>query len=310
MTIEIHLGDPEDLAFNSPCLFAVELLRTLLSQEGAHFCETKNDAARHGIRQAKRHEVDAVRNVPVGNSCAFSYLELFVPVLHPTGVRTRRPHSTLQLYADVFRLGEELEGLEDAFASDAALAHAAEGEAQIAQQAAVDPERAAVDGGSDTVGALQIGRKHRRRQPIARGVRKRDRLFLAVERSHRHDRPEDLFLQHAAIHAEPGDDRRLDEVAAAVDAIPAADDRPAFPFRELDVAGDFPQMIGADQRADIACLVERIADLQLLRGSDEALEELVVSGALDEDARAAETDLALIPEAGANRRRDRVVEIG
>src|SRR6185369_17496602 len=103
---------------------------------------------------------------------------------------------------------------------------------------------------------------------------------------------------------------RLDEVAATVNTLTTGDDRAAFLLRQVDVAGDLLQVIGADQRADVGRLVERIADLQLPRRRDEALEERVVCAALDEDARSAEADLALVPEAGADRRRHRVVEIG
>ena len=66
----------------------------------------------------------------------------------------------------------------------------------------------------------------------------------------------------------------------------------------------------ADQRADVRGVVERIADAQLLGRLCEAGNEFVVNRSLDENARAAEADLALIPEAGADGSRDRLIQIG
>src|SRR5205085_2866464 len=115
---------------------------------------------------------------------------------------------------------------------------------------------------------------------------------------------EDLFLQHAALRAEAGDDGRLDEKAFAVDAIAAGDDRAAFLFRETDVAHHLSEVRRGDERAVV------FAEAQAARHRDEALDERVVDRLLDEDPRAAEADLALVPETRAERRRNRLIEIG
>src|SRR6185312_3829095 len=61
-----------------------------------------------------------------------------------------------QLDADVFLLGVEVEGPVAAFAADAAFLHAAEGDAQVADEPAVDPDGAGVDGAGDAVGTAQV----------------------------------------------------------------------------------------------------------------------------------------------------------
>src|SRR5436305_15014610 len=66
----------------------------------------------------------------------------------------------------------------------------------------------------------------------------------------------------------------------------------------------------ADERAHVRGVIEWIADAQFLCRLGEAGNEFVMNRALDEDARSAETDLALIPETGADRCGDGVVEIG
>src|SRR4051812_47434294 len=87
-----------------------------------------------------------------------------------------------QLDADILRLREELERLETAFASDAAVLRAAERHAQVAQQPAVDPDRAAVDRRGDAMRALEVARPQRCGEAVARRVRERDRFLFVIER--------------------------------------------------------------------------------------------------------------------------------
>src|SRR5215472_12608824 len=61
-----------------------------------------------------------------------------------------------QLDADVFRFGEELERIEPALAADAAFLHAAEGNAQVAQEPRIDPDRSALDRRGDPMGLLEV----------------------------------------------------------------------------------------------------------------------------------------------------------
>ena len=66
--------------------------------------------------------------------------------LHFVEYFVRLAHAPLLLCdADVFGLGEEAESFFAAFAADAALLHAAEGNAQVAHQPAIYPDRAGMD---------------------------------------------------------------------------------------------------------------------------------------------------------------------
>ena len=77
--------------------------------------------------------------------------------------RKEIPGDCLLSDADVFRLGEKAQGFVAAFAADAALFHAAEGDAQVAHQPTVHPDGAGVDLFRDAMGAIQVLR------PDARG---------------------------------------------------------------------------------------------------------------------------------------------
>jgi hypothetical protein len=68
--------------------------------------------------------------------------------------------------ADVFWFGEESGRFFAAFAADAALFHAAERNAQVAQQPAIHPHRAGVDLFSDTMCANEVLCPNARRQSM------------------------------------------------------------------------------------------------------------------------------------------------
>src|SRR5258708_23333679 len=215
-----------------------------------------------------------------------------------------------ELDADILRLCKELQRFEAPLPPDSALFHAADRHAQVAQQPAVDPPRAGVDRGRHAMGAGEVGRPDGRRQAVARGVGEGDRLLLGVERRDGDDWAKDLLLKDAAVAPQAGDDRRLDEEARAPDAPAAGDDRAALVLRQLDIACDLLEMRGADQCADVSRLVERITDAELSCRGREALYERVVDRPLDEDARAAEADLPLVPEARADGRSHGLIEVG
>ena len=106
-----------------------------------------------------------------------------------------RPFS--QLDADVLRFREEIERLEAALASDAALLHPAEGNTKIPKEPRVDPDRPALDRRGDPMGLLEVPGPDARRQPVARAVREGDRLLGGIEGRDGDDRPEDLLLHDA-----------------------------------------------------------------------------------------------------------------
>src|SRR5437764_11880983 len=95
--------------------------------------------------------------------------------------------------ADIFRLGEKAKGFLTAFAADAALFHAAEGDAQVAHEPAVYPDGAGVDFFGDAMGAIQALRPDARGQAVVGVVGVADDFFFVVERRDRDDRAEDFF---------------------------------------------------------------------------------------------------------------------
>src|SRR5262249_21354740 len=127
-------------------------------------------------------------------------------------VGVRRGPRVLQLDADVLRFREEFERIETALASDAALLHSAEGNAEIAQEPRVDPDRPALDRRGDPMGPLEVPGPDARREAVARAVGVGDRFLGRIERRDGHDGPEDLLLHDARLAVETGHHRRLEEV--------------------------------------------------------------------------------------------------
>src|SRR2546423_6434815 len=143
--------------------------------------------------------------------------------------------------ADVFGLGEKTQGFLATFAADAALFHAAEGNAEIADEPAVYPDSAGVDFFSDAMGAVQILRPNTRREAVVAVVRVANHFVLAVERSDRDDGTEDLLAVCPAGNGKIGENRGRKEITLTT---PVADrlrdfaaqrDLAAFFLREIDV---------------------------------------------------------------------------
>src|SRR5919198_1516234 len=84
---------------------------------------------------------------------------------------------------------------------------------------------------------------------------------------------------------------------------------PAFLAALLDVAVDSVAVLRRDQGADLRLGVQRIADLQPLRRVAEAVDELVVEGCLDEDARPRLAALTGRVVNRPDRARDRILEV-
>src|SRR4051812_32778440 len=95
--------------------------------------------------------------------------------------------------ADVLGLGEETERFLAAFAADAALFHAAEGNAEIADEPAVYPNGAGVNFFSDAMGAIEVLGPDTGGEAVIAVVRVADHFVFAVERRDGHDGPEDFF---------------------------------------------------------------------------------------------------------------------
>src|SRR5450759_5613940 len=80
--------------------------------------------------------------------------------------RNRSSWRSLLCDTDVLRLGEEAQGFVAAFAADAACLHAAEGDAQVAYEPAIYPDRSGMNLFRDTMGAIQVLRPDARGQAV------------------------------------------------------------------------------------------------------------------------------------------------
>src|SRR6266566_4505764 len=113
-------------------------------------------------------------------------------------------HRQLPIYeqlfrdADVFWFGEESQCFFAAFAADAALFHAAEGDAQVAQQPAVHPNCPGVNPFCDAVGATQVLCPNARRQAVVAVIGVTYHFVFAVEWRDRDNRTKDFFAVRAA----------------------------------------------------------------------------------------------------------------
>src|SRR5439155_1522100 len=78
-----------------------------------------------------------------------------------------------------------------------------------------------------------------------------------------------------------------------------ADDRSRAPLTcpLVDVSDDLLELLAADDRAHVVCLIERIADLHLRKFPGQRLEERIEDALVDEEARAGGAGLALPREA-------------
>src|SRR5207248_333266 len=163
--------------------------------------------------------------------------------------------------------------------------------------------RPALDRRGDPMGLLEVPGPDARRKSIARAVGVRNRLLGRIEGRDGDDGPEDLLLHDAPPAVEAGDHRRLQKITVPdalreiLGTLSADENRAPFLSRELDVAFDFAKVGLAHERAHVGRSVLRVSDPELLRTLQKAVEELVVDGFLDEQARSAEADLPLVGEA-------------
>jgi hypothetical protein len=100
--------------------------------------------------------------------------------------------------ANVLWLGEETQGFFATFAADAALFHAAERNAQVADEPAIHPDRTGVDSLGDAMGAAQVLRPDARREAVFDVIGVIDHFFFAVEGRNCYDGAENFFSICAA----------------------------------------------------------------------------------------------------------------
>src|SRR6202012_1424697 len=121
---------------------------------------------------------------------------------------------------------------------------------------------------------------------------------------------EDLFLGDAGVGGNVGDDGGGDEVALfrGVDRFVAGDEA-AFGFADGDVVEDGFVCAFADDGAHVG-VVHRIPDLEGGDAFAETVDEGLVDGLLNNDARAGGTLLSAETEGGGDDAVDGFVEIG
>src|SRR5439155_23124491 len=95
--------------------------------------------------------------------------------------------------ADILGLGEESQCFFAAFAADAALLHAAEGDAEVAHQPAVYPHCAGMNFLRDAMSPTQVLCPHTRSQAVLCVVSITDHFVFVVERRYGDNRAEDFF---------------------------------------------------------------------------------------------------------------------
>ncbi|MCY1200129.1 hypothetical protein D9M72_115550 [compost metagenome] len=183
-------------------------------------------------------------------------------------------------------------------AADAGLLVAPECRMRGVGMVAVGPHAPRLDAAAHAECARAVTCPDTGTQPVERVVGNGQRLFLILEGGHRYHRPEDLFLEdaHLVVAGEYG---RLDVVAArqvAVQhvALAAGEALRAFLAAQVDVRQDLLQLFGGRLRADHGAGVERMALADRGHALECALHEAVVDRFLDQRARRAGADLALV----------------
>src|SRR4029077_13284630 len=112
---------------------------------------------------------------------------------HPYSSKSGQARARLLCDTDILGLGEESKCFLTAFAADAALFHAAEGDAQVAHEPAVHPNGASVNAFRDAMGTVQVLRPNTRCQAVLSVVSVTDHLLFIVEWRDCNNRAEDFF---------------------------------------------------------------------------------------------------------------------
>ncbi|GJE71783.1 hypothetical protein CHKEEEPN_3332 [Methylorubrum podarium] len=155
----------------------------------------------------------------------------------------------------------------------------------------VDRDHAGLDARPDPVRAgggagIGVGR-----EPVGQAVGLGQRLLVLREATDRGDRPERLLVHDPGLVRHVGEDGGLEEVAAIADAA-AAGEQP----RTLGLGVGHERLhrldpAAVDEGAHLRLGIEAVADLERLRGRDEAVDEAVVDAVLHEEAGRGDADL-------------------
>src|SRR5947207_15922130 len=129
-----------------------------------------------------------------------------------------------------------------------------------------------------------------------------DYFFCAVEGPDCYDGAENFFAICAACNRQASNNRRLEKITFAATFVrrlrrrTAERDFAAFFLREIDIELYLFELRLVHDCALLGIFVQRIAQAQLCRFFDEALDEILVSRSLDKHARPAQADLSLVCE--------------
>ena len=107
----------------------------------------------------------------------------------------------------------------------------------------------------------RIARPDRCHQAVPDVVGEARRVLLVLERSDRHDRPEDLLLSDRHPVVDLREHGRWIERAFALERLAAGDNLSAFLAAPLDEAVHLVAVLGRDQRANLSLGLERVAHL-------------------------------------------------
>ncbi len=178
---------------------------------------------------------------------------------------------------------------------------------------AVGPDPPGLDRAAEPVGGVAAPGPDARAKTVGGVIGKCDRLLDRLERGDRQDGTEDLLLEdaHVVLTHEHG---RLHEIALVERTArqrPGATDQTlrALGLADIDIAQDLVELVLRRLRADLDRRVERIALADRGDARHGALDEAVEDRLMDQGARRAGTDLALV-EGEQSKAFERLVEEG
>jgi hypothetical protein len=192
----------------------------------------------------------------------------------------------------VLDVGVEVEAPGPALPAHARVAGAAEGGLQVPHEEAVDPDGPGDQATRHPLGPVRVAGVDDAGQSELAVVGHGHALVLVGEGLEGEDRPEHLVGHDLATRGGVGEKRRPVVEPTEVLVRAATDDRlEAGRLGPLDEAVHPLEVLTADLGAEVGGLVPGVALVEGARPFDEAVQELVPHGRLDEEARPGEADL-------------------
>src|SRR5215216_1703388 len=225
--------------------------------------------------------------------------------------RRRLSSRRLELDPDGLRLEVGVEVGATLLAADARCLVAAEWGGRVAAAPGVDVDVASLEHRGQLMGVGDVAGPQARGEAVLGVVCAAGDLLQVVEGHRDQDGAEDLLAgdPHRVLDAD--EERRLDEVAAAVGAVGRSPrgDLGALLDARVDVALDAVELLLGDEGAELGAGVEARADLCLAGVVGQALGHFVEEVALDEQARAGVAGLAGVEVDALVGALDRAVEV-